>query len=155
MKKIILLACFWISGAHASDTTDDSPIVPQSVWLNPGFHSYHFNRDEHFRENNYGLGIQVAFSPSNSVMAGQYRNSDNDESHYIGWVWQPVNIDSARIGLVAAAVDGYPGGGQWFAAVLPLISFEYRSIGINFYVTPSYKERVNGALVAQFKLRVW
>lgn len=156
MKKF-LLACLWLSTANAAEPLSSAPGEAPSVWLNPGFYSYHFQRNMGFRDNNYGLGVQFQFSSSQSAVAGYYRNSEDFASHYIGWAWQPLSLGRARIGLVAVAMDGYPkmDNGRWFLGALPLVSFEYRRVGINFTVIPTYQNKINGAFVTQLKLRVW
>lgn len=128
-----------------------------SVWINHGFFSHHFERNKGFRENNYGMGVQVGLSPTNSFIGGAFRNSDDAHSRYLGWIWQPYKIDSARFGLWAGVLDGYPKmqNGGWFLAVFPMVSFEYKAVGVNLAVMPDYKDKLHGAIIGQFKLRVW
>lgn len=157
IKIFCLLSCLLTSAAYAEDSPQSANPDTHSVWLNPGFLSHHFQREKGFRENNYGLGAQVYLSASQSVMAGYYRNSDNYWSHYASWVWQPLNPGEVKIGLLGAVIDGYPKmrHGQWFLAAMPVISFEYQSVGINFTVIPSYQDKIGGAMVIQLKFRVW
>lgn len=128
-----------------------------SVWITPGFVSHHFQRERGFKENNYGLGAQLALSPVNAVNAGTFRNSDDAHSRYLGWLWQPYQLGPARLGLWAGALDGYPRmqNGGWFLAAFPMVSFDYKAVGVNLTVIPSYKDKFHGAIVAQFKLRIW
>lgn len=127
----------------------------KSVWINPGFISHHFERNKGLKENNYGLGMQIALSQTNSIMGGEFRNSHDVCSRYLAWVWQPYRIGPARLGLLAGGIDGYPKmkNGGWFPVAVPVVSFEYKSVGINFTLVPSYKDKLHGAMVAQFKLR--
>ncbi|MDH4285290.1 MAG: hypothetical protein OEV35_08230 [Gallionellaceae bacterium] len=129
----------------------------KSIWVNAGFHSYHFNRNKGLKENNYGLGVQVVLSQTRSVMAGEFRNSVDACSRYLAWVWQPYNIGPVKLGLLAGGMDGYPKmrDGGWFPFVMPVASFEYKAVGMNFTVIPNYKDRLDGAVAMQFKLRVW
>ncbi len=154
---MVTLLAVRLSTAHASESAPESAAEPGSLWINPGFYAYHFQRDKGFRDNNYGLGAQYMLSPSSSVTAGLYRNSDNYESHYLGWIWQPLPLGRARLGMVAAAVDGYPkaDNGRWFLSALPILSLDYRRFGVNFLVVPTYQNKVYGSFVTQLKLRVW
>lgn len=137
------------------NTPDESGI--KSIWISPGFHSYHFNRNKGLKENNYGLGVQVALSQTSSITAGEFRNSVDACSRYLAWIWQPYNIGPVKLGLLAGGMEGYPKmhDGGWFPLVMPVASFEYKAVGVNFTVIPNYKDRLDGAVVVQFKLRVW
>ena len=64
------------------------PELPQ-VWLNAGLHSYHFNRNKDYREQNWGLGAEALLAPDHVVMVGTYLNSENARSHYIAYQWRP------------------------------------------------------------------
>lgn len=146
--------CFAAQAVHPDDPAGSGPI--QSIWINPGFFTRHFERDKGLKENNYGLGVQVALSQTHSVIAGEFRNSDDACSRYLAWIWQPYQIGPARLGLLAGGIDGYPrmknGGG--FPVVIPVVSFEYKSVGVNFTVVPGYQDKLHGAVAMQFKLRV-
>lgn len=128
----------------------------KSVWINAGFRTRHFERNAGMKENNYGLGVQVALSQTNSVIGGEFRNSDDACSRYLAWIWQPYAIGPARFGLLAGAIDGYPRmqNGGWFPVILPVVSFEYKAVGVNLTLAPGYKDKLHGAVAAQFKLRV-
>jgi hypothetical protein len=62
-----------------------------------------------------------------------------------------------RAGVIVGAFDGYPRmrDGGWFPAALPAASIEYGRLGVNLTIVPTYKDRLNGAVALQFKLRVW
>lgn len=130
------------------------------VWLTPGMYSYHFNRDKGLRDANPGLGIEVGFAPNQAVMAGTYINSNNARSRYIGWAWRPLRRRFVGLqieaGAAVALIDGYPfyKDGGWFAAPLPLVSIEGRRFGVNLSLIPTLRNRVDGALSFQFKLRL-
>lgn len=144
--------------AQASDTQlpageEEHP----SVWINPGFHSYHFDRDRGYREANYGLGVQVSLSSTSSITGGEYLNSFDGHSRYLAWIWQPYQVGIARFGLWAGGIDGYSmrNGGGWFLAASPMVSLEYKAVGINFTIAPPQEEKKGGAFILQFKLRIW
>lgn len=150
-------ACQIISfAAQADDLVEPAGSAQaKSVWINAGFLSYHFERDKGLKGNNYGLGGQVALSQTHSVIGGEFRNSDDACSRYLAWIWQPYAIGSVKFGLLAGAIDGYPKmqNGGWFPMVIPVVSFEYKSVGANFTLVPGYKDKLHGAVAVQFKLR--
>jgi hypothetical protein len=144
-----------LSSAYAEDVKPS----PQ-VWLNAGFLSWHFDRSKDLRGDNWGVGAEVVFTPDHTVMAGNFINSDGERSNYASYQWRPLrwrpsDIDvSAGIGL--GVVDGYPyHNGGCFATLFPLLAVEGKRIGANFTIVPTIKDKINGAVVLQIKLRVW
>src|SRR3954468_5836517 len=100
------------------------------IWLNAGFLSYHFDREKHYREFNYGFGGEALFTPNHGVMAGIVKNSESETSKYIGYQyrpfhWQPGGVDVAA-GVALSLVDGYPSMNNkgWFIAPMPMIAVE-------------------------------
>ena len=158
-KFLLAVFCFLTCGIVMADEpgTQDQTGEKMAVWINAGMLSHHFERNKNYRENNSGFGAEVAFSETNSVTAGYFRNSDDVESNYLGWVWKPWTLGPARIGLVAALFDGYPrvNKGGWFPAAFPVVSLEYKAVGVNLIVIPTVGDRLHGALVAQIRLRIW
>lgn len=130
----------------------------RQVWINPGLFSYHFDRDQGYREKNWGLGAEVLLARNHALMAGTFINSERERSRYFGYQWRPLHwqprgVDvSAGVGFVA--VDGYPGTNDkdWFIAPLPMVAVEYQRVGANFIFIP---HRKSAAVAVQFKLRVW
>jgi len=149
------MAGFSVQASEISAPAESGII--QSVWVNPGFISRHFDHSKGLKENNYGLGVQITLSQANSVMGGEFRNSRDARSRYLAWVWQPLGAGFIRAGLLAGTIDGYPRmhDGGWFPVVMPVVSIEYKAVGINLTVVPSYKDKLDGAVAAQFKLRIW
>jgi hypothetical protein len=137
------------------------PDVYPHVWLNAGFYSRHFERDRNFREDNIGVGAEVAIAANHAVLAGTFINSDRQRSRYATYFWRPLHWEPFGIkvhaGIVAGAFDGYPAArnGGWFLAAMPGLALEGRYIGANFSVVPSLGDRLHGAFVAQLKIRVW
>ncbi len=126
------------------------------LWLNPGFYSYHFQRNKGFNDSNFGLGGEYRYSTTGSVTLGVFENSDRQTSHYAGWYWQPLGLGPVRLGAIAGAIDGYPmWNGGWFIAVIPTASIEYKYIGANLMFIPGYKDKLYGAITLQLKLRVF
>ena len=146
---------------HAA-TTASAPSVASEAstiqwWLNAGILSHHFNRDLGLRERNPGGGVEVVIAEDHAFLAGTYLNSDDANTHYLGWFWRPLQYGPVRAGLIAGAFDGYPRmhGGGWFAAALPAASVEYGRLGANLTILPTIPGRLYGAVAIQFKLRVW
>lgn len=92
-----------------------------------------------------------------SVTLGVFDNSDRQTSHYAGWYWQPVRLGPVRLGAVFGAMDGYQKmqNGGWFLAAIPTASVEYKNMGANLTFTPSYKDKLYGAISLQLKLKVF
>jgi hypothetical protein len=156
-KWVILFAfCMALDGADAADTE----FSPQ-VWLNAGLFSYHFDRSLDLRENNVGFGAEILVAPDHALMAGTYINSNRARTHYGAYQWRPLHWQPAGInvnaGIVVGAFDGYPNmrDGGWFIGAMPVLSVEGKRFGANFTVVPTIKDRIDGAVAVQLKLRVW
>lgn len=148
-----------LSASAADDPESDPPLsyVPESVWINPGELSYHFNRSAGYREDNWGFGAQLNYSHNLALLGGTFINSDRQRSHDFGILWQPCAIGPVKLGGVVGAFDGYPymEHGAWFPAALPMASVAYERFGANLTVVPNYKNRLHGAVVVQFIFKVW
>jgi hypothetical protein len=138
------------------------PSPPLKVWINPGFYAYHFSRDKGLRDRNFGFGVELETSPRWLLTAGSYANSNNARSHYVGVLWRPLQWRPAPGLLVAggaafSVLDGYPGydNGGWFLAAVPMLSIEGNRLGLHVGVIPTLRNRINGAIVFQARLRVW
>lgn len=150
MRVILLLAlCLTI----------DAQADPQ-VWVNPGIYSLHFDRGKDLREDNIGLGVELVMAPEHSVSAGTFINSNRARSRYAAYAWRPLrwelgSVDVA-LGVVAGAFDGYPNyrDSGWFVAPLPLLAVEGRRLGVNLSVIPTIRDRLDGAIAVQLKLRI-
>lgn len=150
------LACISpAANAEILSLIESRPI--SELWLNPGFYSYHFQRDKGLNNSDFGLGGEYRYSTVSSVTLGLFDNSNRKTSHYAGWYWQPVGLGPVRLGAVFGAIDGYPDmlSGGWFPAVIPTASIEYNNLGLNLLFVPSYQNRLYGALSFQFKIRLF
>ena len=134
--------------------TESAPL--NEVWLNPGFYSWHFDHEVDLDGNNYGFGAEYRYSTTQSLMAGRYHNSDRAMSSYAVWLWQPFQAGELRLGALAGVIDGYrrANGGNWFPMLIPVASFEYGKVGINFTVVPTIPDTVYGSFTIQLKLKV-
>lgn len=150
-------ACFGSSG-QAVDTPDK---VVRQVWLNPGNFSYHFDRKKNLREDNLGLGAELTLTDNHVLAAGSFINSNRRRSHYGAYYWRPLHWRPAAInvhaGIAAGAMDGYPNyrNGAWFPAALPMLALEGERLGANIFFVPTLKNRLDGAIAVQIRLRAW
>lgn len=147
-----------ISAAENSGSSilvESKPI--SEFWLNPGFYSYHFEKNKQLNDSNFGLGGEYRYSTVNSVAAGVFRNSERHTTRYVSWVWQPLAFGPVRLGAAVAAIDGYPrvNKGGWFPAAVPVVSVEYKRVGANLIVIPTYKDKLYGSLSLQVKFKVF
>lgn len=153
---LALLAC--VSGAAMADTFETIDSAPlNEVWLNGGFHTWHFQRDKNLNGANGGIGGEWRFSTVASATAGRFYNSDRAYSNYLGVYYQPWKVGPVRIGAVVGAFDGYPKmrDGGWFPAAIPTLSYEYKRVGVNIGIIPSYKDRLYGGISVQLKVKAF
>jgi hypothetical protein len=152
----LLLWC--VPLAHADDLFASVDAAPRSeLWIDSGFLTAHFNRDNDLNGANHGLGLEYRFSGTMSAAAGRFYNSDRAWSSYAGVIWQPVAIGPVRLGAAIAAFDGYPHmrEGGWFPAAVPTATVEYGRVGVNIGVVPSYKDRLYGGISVQLKFKLF
>jgi len=148
----------WLAALLATPALALAQGAAPKVWLNPGLLSHHF-RDQDFRQDNYGAGVEVALASGHAVMGGSFINSDRERSRYAGYYWRPWHWQHRGVemgaGAIFALIDGYStvNSGDWFPAAIPALSAEYGIFGANVAFIPHPK---NGAALAlQLKLRVW
>lgn len=127
------------------------------TWVNAGFYSQHFQRDKGLAASNPGLGFEYRYSTHSALTAGRFHNSDGQMSNYAGFVYQPLSLGGLRLGAVLGAIDGYPRmrAGGWFPLVVPVVALEYKRVGFNLVLVPSYKDRLSGAVSLQLKLSLF
>jgi hypothetical protein len=154
----VVCATLYAAGAEAGDEAAER--WPQ-VWINPGIYSYHFDKDKDLRNNNVGFGAEVMLANEHALTVGSIINSNNARTHYAGYEWRPLHWKYSGVdvgaGILVGAFDGYPNyhDGGWFVAPVPMLSIEGRRLGANITIIPTYKDRFDGALAIQVKLRVW
>lgn len=155
---LLVLAALNCVGAQADEP---EPAFSRKVWLSPGIYSLHFDSSKDLRNDNWGLGVEVALAPDHTLIGGNYINSNGERTHYGVYEWRPLHWQFSKAevsaGVLAGAFDGYPNyhDGGWFFAALPVLAIEGRYLGVNLSIIPTIKDRLDGALSIQFKLRVW
>jgi len=116
--------------AHAGDT-----------WIACSVRSYHVDRTRGYNERNLGCGLEHGVARDTRLVAGAYRNSLFKTSTYAGALWMPLSLGPASVGLIGGVVNGYRANdGRFSPIVLPMLALEHRSIGINLFAAPHYKE---------------
>lgn len=161
MKSVQVLCIFamcfsGICGANDSAIMLIESTPKNSLWLNPGLYSYHFDRNKDFNSVNIGFGAEYQFSSIASITAGVYRNSYYQTSGYLGAYWQPIGVGPIKLGLVAGVFNGYANtnNGGWFPAALPAATLEGNLIGCNLLFIPTIPGKISGSLSLQIKFKV-
>ena len=155
---VLFFAALGSVRAQGDDTAQE---FPPRVWISPGIYSLHFDRSKDLRNDNWGPGVEVAVAPDHTLIGGNYINSNGARTYYGAYEWRPLHWQFENLELVAGvlvgAFDGYPNyhDGGWFVAALPVLAIEGRYLGVNLSVIPTIRDRLDGALAIQFKLRVW
>jgi len=133
-----------------------SPAVWADVWINPGFYSYHLQRDQDLNSANTGLGVEASLTSDYSFTAGFFKNSVRDTSHYVGVYAMPFSFGGFKAGAALGAFDGYPlmNKGGWFPAIVPTMELEGRQFGLNISFIPTIGDRLHGAVTFQVKYKL-
>lgn len=144
--------------ARADDLFTKIDAEPKSeFWVDSGFATLHFDQDKNLNGGNRGLGAEYRFSGTLAATAGRFVNSDRAYSNYAGVIWQPYALGPVRLGAAIAGFDGYPRmrDGGWFPAVIPTFTYEYKRVGLNVGVIPTYKDRLYGGISVQLKVKLF
>ena len=152
---------FFIKFASAQESTSWVRVIEQEakkeVWVNPGMYSYHFQKDQNLNNNNWGIGLEYRFNTVASATVGNFKNSDNGHSSYVGIYYQPISIGPLKLGVVAGGFNGYQStnNGGWFPAVLPTLTIEEGRFGVNVFFIPTVGDKVHGAISFQLKVKLY
>ena len=159
LRMLVLLSGALYAAAAAAGASPQET-WPQ-VWLNPGIYSQHFDSGKGLRNNNIGFGAEAMLARDHVLMAGSFINSNRARTHFGAYEWRPLHWQYSGFevgaGIAIGAFDGYPNyrNGGWFVAPLPLLAIEGKTLGANISLIPTVKNRFDGALAVQVKLRVW
>lgn len=129
MKKIWLLAaaCFSFNSWAAEK--------PSDLWIVSTVKSYHFNRDISHNEFNRGIGLEYHLTPKVYLLAGEYDNSYKVHSNYFGTMYMPFSYKNFKFGGMGVFLNGYKENPQaYLFSAAPMISFEYKQVGVNLMV---------------------
>ena len=158
--RMLVPLCGAVYAAAAQAGATGPETWPQ-IWLNPGIYSQHFDSGKGLRNNNIGFGAEVLLARDHVLMAGSFINSNRARTHFGAYEWRPLHWQYSGFevgaGIAIGAFDGYPNyrNGGWFVAPLPLLAIEGKTLGANISLIPTVKNRFDGALAVQVKLRVW
>jgi hypothetical protein len=152
-RGVLCLACvFALLCVPVASAQSMSP----SVWITPGFYTFHFDRNRGLRDPNPGLGFEYSFDADVRLTAGRFLNSDNAYSNYLGVYYQPWRFGSVKLGAAVGLFNGYPNAydGGWFPALLPVASWEGEKLGVNLAIVPEIQNRLYGGVSVQLKYRL-
>lgn len=122
-------------------------------YLNFGGVSYHYERDLHFNEFNYGIGYERDIQDNFSWSSGVYKNSLRRASIYLLWNYYPFQFsESWRAGVTAGFSTGYHHSAV-IAEAAPTIEWRGERWALQGYLIPTIKPYVDGAAVLQVKYR--
>jgi len=160
LAPFILALAAWSGASHAQDngtsqTDQTSYDLLSRLWINPGFYSYHWDKDKNLNNSNWGVGVEYVLNNQWSLTAGTFNNSDRERSNYLGAYYMPFEWQGFKFGAAVGAFNGYPHykDGGWFPALIPTVAYERDYWGLNVGVVPSYKDRLYGAITFQLKVR--
>lgn len=158
LKCSVLLLAALAPVAHAGDIFTKVDAAPRrELWVDSGFATRHFQSDKDLNGSNWGIGAEYRLTGTLAATAGRFYNSDRDWSNYAGVIWQPYAIGPVRVGAAVAAFDGYPHmrDGGWFVGVVPTLTYEYKRVGVNVGIIPTYKDRLYGGISVQLKFKLF
>ena len=119
-------------------------------WIHTGGVTHHISNDSNRNGENYGLGVEYKFSPTQAVAAGYFRNSFDRNAPTIAYAWLPLKLGPVRVGGVAAIAGGYANRTGALAAVIPWAEITWKYVGLELGVVPVRK----GIVTMQFKFRL-
>ncbi|VXB85880.1 hypothetical protein [Massilia sp. 9I] len=158
MRALFLSVLLAAPLAQADDLfTKIDPAPKSEFWLDTGFATAHFDSDKDLNGANKGLGAEYRWSGTMAATVGRFYNSDRQWSNYAGLIWQPYAVGPVRVGVAVAAFDGYPNmrNGGWFPAAIPTLTYEYKRVGLNVGIIPTYKDRLYGGVSFQLKFKLF
>ncbi len=158
MRALFLSVLLAAPVAQADDLlTKIDPGLRSEFWLDTGFATAHFDSDKDLNGANKGLGAEYRWSGTMAATVGRFYNSDRQWSNYAGVIWQPYAVGPVRVGVAVAAFDGYPNmrNGGWFPAAIPTLTYEYKRVGLNVGIIPTYKDRLYGGVSFQLKFKLF
>ena len=149
VPQVFATLCIFLAGVAHAD------IDLGNVWVNPGFYTYHIQKDQNLDNVNPGFGIEVPLTSTYSVTAGMFHNSNRATSHYVGMYVMPYSFGPFKAGAVVGGFNGYPQAfnGGWFPAIIPVLAMEGNQLGMNVAFIPTVGEKLHGAVSFQLKYR--
>lgn len=152
-----------VSAAEGMNGAPDAAGETQAesqLWLTTGFRSYHFKRSAGYNENNSGIGFEWRFNDERRISGGVYDNSVRETTHYLHYVWTPLQLSAVRVGAAAGLIDGYPelNDGKLSFSLIPVATLDFQifshDVGLNLVYIPTIAKQVDGSLALQFRVRL-
>lgn len=157
-----LTAAAGASPAAPADAGEPGDAFRREVWVASGFLSYHVRNRDRYRQGNSGIGGEWRFSRQWQLNVGHYNNSVGRDSNYFQVAWMPAIFGNEkalrlRAGASLGVVNGYPQarGGGYFPTLVPVVSVEWKRVGLNVVYIPTVGGRVDGAVALQLKARLY
>ncbi len=142
-----LVLCACISPALAQSAAQQDPQT--RLWLTYTVGSLHTQNASQFNQKNPGFGLEIPFktplASHTHWVAGRIKNSDNEQSNYLGVQATPWSLSAnsgVRAGAVLGLIDGYTRvrNGKAFPLLMPVLAFETQAsglhLGANVFVIP-------------------
>jgi hypothetical protein len=159
---VCLLSCLAAAPSVGAQDAGDATGFKQEVWVASGFLSYHVKNRDRYRQGNSGIGAEWRFARQWQLNAGHYNNSVGHDSNYFQVGWMPLAFGAddgwrVRAGASVGVVNGYPNArnGGYFPTLVPVLSVEWKRVGMNVVYIPTVGGRVDGAVALQLKARVF
>lgn len=96
-----------------------------TIWVSTIIRSYHFDRASNYHENNLGIEAEVFIKRDFKFLFGEYRNSFNKHSNYIGIAWLPYTPkwnSNIHMGISGDIITGYEY--KYTVVAIPIITYE-------------------------------
>ena len=103
MRQLFALMLSYLLLAPATRAADE--LFPQETWANLGMYSFHGKEEVPLNNENFGFGLEYKFTPTQSITAGTFKNSDFEQSRYLGWYWLPLEWGRIRFGGIFGEVE--------------------------------------------------
>ena len=117
--------------------------------LTTGFVSHHAKGE--YRENNYGIGLEVRPNPQLSYNVGYYRNSLDRDSYYAGVQYRAITVGNFAFGGMVGAVTGYRHSITPMA--LPFVEWSYKRVVVMATAIPPIPGVTPFTMAVQLKWR--
>lgn len=114
--------------------------------------SYHFDRGQGYNELNLGFGLERELNDRWRLGAGYFRNSNRDDSLFVGATYAPWSLYGAQFGMALGVVTGYDD--RILPLAVPTAIWEtHGGVGLNIVLIPPADGKP-GALGFQMKWRL-
>lgn len=130
----------------------------KAVFITVPIASWHAERQREkgkgmYNQENWGLGLEYAYSEKLRLGAGIYRNSLRQDTGYFGVAYFPLYLQSAnlRLGSSVGVVSGYTS--NLMPIAVPTAAMEWKRFGVNALFVPPYDGNPAGVGI-QIKFRL-